>query len=79
MFASVRRWARKSPPRTLKVNRGMAMTWKDEVLVFWILCTVVIAIVLRHFGGAVHLVEQMAAFNAAYMPGLVHVMVRRLG
>jgi hypothetical protein len=57
----------------------MAMTWKDEVLVFWIFCTVVIAIVIRHFGGTVHLLEQMAAFNAAYMPGLLHVLVRRLG
>jgi hypothetical protein len=56
----------------------MAMTWKDEVLVFWIVCTVVIAIVIRHFGGAIHLVEQMAAFNAAYMPGLLHFMVGRL-
>jgi hypothetical protein len=78
MFASVQWWARKSPPRTLDGNRGMAMTWKDEVLVFWIFCTVVIAIVIRHFGGAVHLVQQMAAFNAAYMPGLLHLMVRRL-
>jgi hypothetical protein len=56
----------------------MAMTWKDEVLVFWIFCTVVIAIVIRHFGGAVYLVEQLAAFNAAYMPGLLHVLVGRL-
>jgi hypothetical protein len=56
----------------------MAMTWKDEVLVFWIFCTVVIAIVIRHFGGAVHLVQQMAAFNAAYMPGLLHLVVGRL-
>ena len=55
------------------------MTWKDEVLVFWIFCTVVIAIVIRHFGGAVHLVQQMAAFNAAYMPGLLHLVARHLG
>ena len=55
------------------------MTWKDEVLMLWIFCTVVIAVVIRHFlGGPAHLVQQMAGFSAAYFPGLLHALVCRL-
>jgi len=55
------------------------MTWKDELLMLWIFCTVVIAFAARHFlGGAVHLVEQMAAFSAAYFPALLHALAWRL-
>jgi hypothetical protein len=55
------------------------MTWKDEVLMLWIFCTVVIAFAARHFlGEAVHLAEQIAAFSIAYVPGLLHLVVGRL-
>ena len=57
----------------------MAMTWKDEVLMLWIFCTVVLAVVVRHFfGGPAHLVQQMAGFSAAYFPGLLHALAWRL-
>jgi hypothetical protein len=55
------------------------MTWKDELVMFWIFCTVVITFAAHHFfGGAVYMVEQMAAFNAVYLPGLLHLLARRL-
>ncbi|HZV88234.1 MAG TPA: hypothetical protein VFF95_11845 [Candidatus Binatus sp.] len=55
------------------------MTWKDEVLLFWIFCTVVIAFAARHLlGEAFHMVEQMAAFSFAYVPGLVHLLIGHL-
>lgn len=55
------------------------MTWKDELLLLWILCTVVIAFAARHFlEGAVYVVEQMAAFSIAYVPGLLHLLTRHL-
>ena len=55
------------------------MTWKDEVLLFWIFCTVVIAFATRHLlGEAFHLVEQMAAFGIACVPGVLHAVLSRL-
>lgn len=55
------------------------MTWKDELLLLWIFCTVVIAFAARHFvGGAAHVVEQMAAFSIAYVPGFLHLLIRHL-
>ena len=56
------------------------MTWKDELLMLWIFCSVVIAFAAHHFlAGAVHLVEQMAAFSIAHIPGLLlHLLARRL-
>jgi hypothetical protein len=55
------------------------MTWKDELLMLWIFCTVVMAFVARHFlGGAVHMVEQMVACSLAYAPGLLHLLTRHL-
>ena len=55
------------------------MTWKDELLMLWIFCTVVITFAARHFfGGAVYVVEQLAAFSFAYMPGLWHVLIGHL-
>jgi len=55
------------------------MTWKDELLMLWIFWTVVITFAARHFfGGAVYLVEQMAAFSLAHMPGLLHLVTRYL-
>ena len=57
----------------------MAMTWKDELLLFWIFCTVVITFAARHFlGGAIYLAEQMAAFSLAYVPALLHLLTRHL-
>jgi hypothetical protein len=55
------------------------MTWKDELLLFWIFCTVVITFATRHFlAGAIYLVEQMAAFSIAYVPGLLYLLTRHL-
>jgi hypothetical protein len=55
------------------------MTWKDELLMLWIFCTVVITFAARHLlGGAVYLVERMAAFSIAHMPALLHVLTRHL-
>jgi hypothetical protein len=55
------------------------MTWKDEFLILWIFCSVLITLAARHFlGGAAHLAEQMAAFSAAYLPGLLHTLIGRL-
>jgi hypothetical protein len=57
----------------------MVMTWKEELLMLWILCTVLMTLAARHFlAGAIHLVEQMAAFSIAYVPGLLHLLARRL-
>jgi hypothetical protein len=51
------------------------MTWKDELLMLWIFCAVVITFVARHFlGGAVYVVEQLAAFSLTYMPSLLHLL-----
>jgi hypothetical protein len=58
----------------------MAMTWKDELVMLWIFSTVVMTFAARHFlGGAVHMVEQMAASSLAYVPGLLHLLTRHLG
>jgi ACR3 family arsenite efflux pump ArsB len=67
------------PTGTLDGSWGTAMTWKDELLMLWIFCAVVITFAARHFfGGAVYLVEQLAAFSIAYMPGLLHVLIGHL-
>jgi hypothetical protein len=55
------------------------MTWKDELLILWIFCTVVMAFAARHFlGGAVYMVEQMAASSLACVPGLLHLLTGHL-
>ena len=55
------------------------MTWKDELLMLWIFCAVVIAFAARHFfGGMVYLVEQMAALSIAYMPAFLHALTKHL-
>ena len=55
------------------------MTWKDELLMLWIFCTVVITFASRHFcGEAVYLVEQMPAFAIAIVPGLLHALTKHL-
>ena len=55
------------------------MTWKEELLMLWIFCTVVIAFAARHFlEGAVYMVEQMTACSVAYVPGLLHLLTRHL-
>jgi hypothetical protein len=57
----------------------MAMTWKDELLMLWIFSTVVIAFAAQHFlGGAVSMIEQMAACSLAYAPGLLYLLTRHL-
>jgi hypothetical protein len=57
----------------------MVMTWKEELLMLWILCTVLLTFAARHFlAGAANLVEQMAAFSISYVPGLLHLLARRL-
>ncbi len=55
------------------------MTWKDELLMLWIFCTIVIAFAARHLlGEAFHMVEQMAAFRIACVPGVLHAVLSRL-
>lgn len=55
------------------------MTWKEELLMLWIFCAVLMTFAARHFvAGAAQLVEQMAAFSIAYVPGLLHLLARRL-
>jgi hypothetical protein len=55
------------------------MTWKDELLMFWIFCSVLMTVALRHFfGGAVYVIEHAAAFCAAYLPGALHLMIGHL-
>ena len=55
------------------------MTWKEELLMLWIFCTVLMTFAVRHLlAGSIHLVEQMAAFSIAYVPGLLHLLSRRL-
>jgi hypothetical protein len=67
------------PTGTLDGSWGTAMTWKDGLLLLWIFCTVLITFAARHFfGGAIYLVEQMAAFSIAYVPGLVHLLTGHL-
>ncbi len=54
----------------------MAMTLKDEILILWIFCVVVITFAARHFfGDMVYLAEQMAAFSIVYMPSLLHLLM----
>jgi hypothetical protein len=55
------------------------MTWKDELLMFWIFCSVLITLAVRHFlGGAVYVVEHVAAFSAAYLPSMPHLLLGHL-
>jgi hypothetical protein len=58
---------------------GCTMVLKDEFLLFWILCLVVITFAARHFlGGMVYLAEQAAAFSIAYLPSLLHLLIGHL-
>ena len=55
------------------------MTLKDEFLIFWIICLVVITLAVRHFfGGMVYLVEQAAAFSIVYLPSLLHLLIGQM-
>jgi hypothetical protein len=57
---------------------GTAMTWKDELVVYWVFCMVLIGFVARHlFDGAVYLVERVAAASIVCIPGLLHLLVGR--
>lgn len=54
----------------------MAMTLKDEFLLLWIFCLVMISFAARHvLVDMVYLVEKLAAFGMAYMPGLLHLAI----
>jgi hypothetical protein len=55
------------------------MSWKDELLMLWIFCAVVIAFAARHLlAGVIYIVEQLAAFSLVHIPGLLHVVVGHL-
>ncbi|MGB2642035.1 MAG: hypothetical protein WBG02_19400 [Candidatus Acidiferrum sp.] len=55
------------------------MTWKDEFLIICVLCVVVVAFVVRHFfGGALYLVQHLAAFTLGCTPALLHLLVVHL-
>ena len=63
----------------LDAGWGIAMTLKEEFLIFWIICLVVIAFAARHFlGGMVYLVEQAAAFSIVYLPSLLHLLIGQM-
>ena len=52
------------------------MTLKDEFLMIWIVCVVVVTFAARHlFGGLVYLVEKIAAFSIVYLPGILHLPI----
>ncbi len=58
---------------------GTAVTWKDELLMLWIFCTIVIPFAARHcFGAADYLVEQMAMLSVAYVPALLSALTKHL-
>lgn len=58
---------------------GTAMTWKDELLIFCVLCVVVVAFAVRHFfGGAFYLVQHLAAFTLGCTPALLHLLAGHL-
>ncbi|HLZ51021.1 MAG TPA: hypothetical protein VKP61_09730 [Candidatus Acidoferrum sp.] len=55
------------------------MTLKDEFLILWIFCVVLITFAVRHFfGGTAYLAERLAAFSLSYMPVLLHLFVKHL-
>jgi hypothetical protein len=59
--------------------RGTAMTLKDEFLILWIFCLVLITFAVRHFfGETAYLAERLAAFSLSYMPVLLHLFVKPL-
>jgi hypothetical protein len=63
----------------LDASWGITMTLKDEFLIFWIICLVVITLAVRHFfGGMVYLVEQAAAFSIVYLPSLLHLLIGQM-
>jgi hypothetical protein len=56
-----------------------AMTLKDEFLILWIFCVVLITFAVRHFfGGTAYLAEQLAAFSLSYIPVFLHLLVKHL-
>lgn len=55
------------------------MTLKEEFLILWIFCLLVITFAARHFfGGLVFLVEKLAAFSIVCMPRLLHLLIGHL-
>jgi hypothetical protein len=58
---------------------GAAMTLKEELLMLWIFCLVLITFAARHFmEGAVFMVEHVAAVSLAYMPALLCLLTGHL-
>ena len=52
----------------------MAMTLKEEILLLWIFCLVMISFAAQHFlEGLVYLVERLAAFAMVCIPGFLHL------
>lgn len=63
----------------MAVKRGTAMTWKDEFLIYCVLCVVVVAFAVRHFvGSAVYLVQHLAVFMLSSLPGFLHLLAGHL-
>lgn len=55
------------------------MTMKEEFLILWIFCLVLIVFAARHlFGGLAYLVEKIAAFSIVCLPGFLHLLVGHL-
>jgi hypothetical protein len=58
---------------TLAVVWGTAMSWKEMLLIYLIVCALLIAYVARHFlGDALYLVEHVIATRVGYMPSVIH-------
>jgi hypothetical protein len=55
------------------------MTWKDELLMYWVLWTVLVSFVARHFfAGAIYLVQHLASASVFCVPGLLHLYAGQL-
>ena len=50
------------------------MTWKDELLMYWVFWNVLVSFVARHFfDGAIYLVQHVASASVLCVPGLLHL------
>jgi hypothetical protein len=75
MFASVPVDTRVPTEDAQMAVGGTAMTWRDELLIYWVFCSVLIAILARYvLDGATYLVDHVAAANVHCIPGLLHLL-----
>ena len=54
----------------------MAMSWKEGVLIYLILCSILLVFVVRHFfGDLIFLAEHVIAMGLVHGPALLHFVV----